>query len=102
LARRPRTSLEEEQARSRAEVEALAERLPVTGGPQEDAVPVDLQISIRDAARNVLERGAATPVEADRLWERLPSYWRRQFVRSRGPLPDVYRMRAVDPDPGAA
>jgi len=58
LARRPRIwVVEEEQAQAVAEIKALAELLPVTDIP-DDAVPVDLQISIRDQARDVLERGA--------------------------------------------
>jgi hypothetical protein len=101
LARRPRIwVVEEEQARAVAEIKARAELLPVTGGPPENAVPVDLQISIRDEAGDVLERGAATPEEADRLWAPLPSSWRRQWAPSQ--LPDVRRMRAVDPDCGTA
>jgi hypothetical protein len=97
LARKPRIwVVEEERARSVADIEALGQRLPVTGGPPEDGVPVDVQISIRDQARDLLERGAATPEVADRLWEPLPSSWRRQWAPSR--LPDVRRMRAVDPD----
>jgi hypothetical protein len=99
LARRPRTWVAEEEERTRAvaDIDALAERLPVTGTP---ALPVDLQVSIRHGARDVLERGAATPEEADGLWKPLPDYWRtqwrRQFVPS--PLPDVRRLRAVDPN----
>jgi hypothetical protein len=98
LARKARTPVaaEEERARSVSEVEALATRLPVTGGLPEDAVPVDVQIAIRDEARDVLTRGAATPQEADRLWERLPSYWRRQWrPQFRGDRADVRRMRAI-------
>jgi hypothetical protein len=98
LARRPRvSSVEEEQARSVAEIEALAERLPVTGvdgGPPNGGPPVELQLEIRDEARELLERGQATPGEADRLWARLPSYWRRQF-RGRGVAELVARSRGL-------
>jgi hypothetical protein len=100
LARKPRICVvEEEQARSIAEIEALADRLPVTAGPLEVGVPVDFQVSIRDQARDLLHRDAATPEEADRLWEPLPS-WRRQWAPSQ--LPDVRGMRAVAPDCRAA
>jgi hypothetical protein len=98
LARQPRVSAGEEQARSVADVEALATLLPVTGGPEESAIPVDLQIEIREEARDVLARGAATPQEADRLWVPLPACWRSQWRRAQGTeLPSVYRIRAVDP-----
>jgi hypothetical protein len=102
LARKPRvSSADKQQALSVAELEALAERLPVTGvdgGPPEGGPPVDLQIEIRDEARDLLERAQATPGEADRMWARLPSYWRRQFC-PRGvaaQLPSVHRLRAID------
>jgi hypothetical protein len=98
LARKPRISAaEEEQARSRAEIAALAERLPVTdgsGGPPWGGVPLEVQIFIRDQARELLERGEATPEAADRLWARLPSYWRRQF-RDQGVATLVARSRGL-------
>ena len=100
MARAPRTSeAEEEQAQSVAEIEALVNKLPVTGcdgGTPPGGPPVDVQISVRDEALGLFERGAATPEAANRLWARLPSYWRRQFAPSQ--LPDVDRMRAIDPD----
>jgi len=83
LARAPRTSeAEEEQAQSVAEIEALVNKLPVTGcdgGTPPGGPPVDVQISVRDEAQELLERGEATPGAANRLWERLPRAWRRQF-----------------------
>jgi hypothetical protein len=98
LARAPRISaVEQERALSRAEIEALAERLPVTdgcGGPPADGVPVEVQIFTRDQARDVLERGAATPEAANSLWARLPSYWRRQF-RDDGVAMLVARSRGL-------
>jgi hypothetical protein len=125
LARPPRVSWgDEEQARAVAEVEARAERLPVTGG--HSLPPIVLQLAIRDEARDLVKRGAVTPKEADRLWEQLPSYWRRQFTnpgvvvcancgrrtevacRHAGcgewtpvwsPPSDVRRVRAIDPGP---
>ena len=69
------------RARAVAELQALADRLPVTdgyGGPPESGPPIDVQIAVRDEARDHLDRGAVAPEEdADRLWARLPSYWRR-------------------------
>jgi hypothetical protein len=95
MARPPRISTEgEQQERSVAELEALVKRLPVTGpdGGSPDGRPsVGAQIAVRDEALDLLERGAATPEAADRLWARLPSYWRRQF---RGTTPRA--IRAVD------
>ena len=71
----------------------------MTGGPDEEQYPADLQLEIRDEARDLLARRAAIPQAADRLWARLPRYWRSQWRRARGTeLPSVYRMRAVDPD----
>jgi hypothetical protein len=56
---------------------------------------------------NLLEGGAVTPKAADRLWSRLPSYWRWQFAgRARRPglfdeawdATNVRRVRVVDPN----
>jgi hypothetical protein len=83
LARAPRISeAEEQQTRSVVELEALVNKLPVTGcdgGTPPGGPPVDVQIFVRDEALGLFERGAATPEAANRLWARLPSYWRRQF-----------------------
>jgi hypothetical protein len=118
---------ERERAHAVAEAEALVRKLPVTGGGPDSRDPsLEVMLAVRDEARDLLKRGRVTPREVDRLWQRLPRYWRRQFTnpgvvvcancgrrtevgcRHAGcgewtpvwsPPSDVRRVRAIDPGP---
>jgi hypothetical protein len=76
------STAEGKQAHAIAELGALASRLPVTGcdgGPPWSGTPIADQLRVRDEARDLLASGEVSLEAVDRLWARLPRYWRRQF-----------------------